>query len=61
MNAKIRTAQNKKIPYMLIVGEKERAAGTVSLRSRSGEQQAGLSLANLKTMLHDEVRTKRAP
>ena len=24
-------------------------------------QQAGLSLANLKTMLHDEVRTKRAP
>jgi threonyl-tRNA synthetase len=61
MNAKIRTAQNEKIPYMLIVGEKERTAGTVSLRPRSGEQVAGLSLANLKSMLHDEVRARTAP
>jgi threonyl-tRNA synthetase len=46
---------------MLIVGEKERTAGTVSLRPRSGEQVAGLSLANLKSMLHDEVTAKKAP
>jgi threonyl-tRNA synthetase len=58
MNAKIRNAQNEKIPYMLIVGEKERSAGTVSLRTRSGEQAAGLALAKLKAMLHDKVRTK---
>jgi threonyl-tRNA synthetase len=58
MNAKIRNAQNEKIPYMLIVGEKERSAGTVSLRTRSGEQAADLALAKLKAMLHDKVRTK---
>jgi threonyl-tRNA synthetase len=38
MNAKIRNAQNRKIPYMLIVGEKEASSGTVSIRPRKGEQ-----------------------
>src|SRR5208283_5116283 len=39
MNAKIRKAQNQKIPFMLILGEKEQAARAVSLRTRSGEQK----------------------
>ena len=33
---KIREAQLQKIPYMLVVGDKESAEGTVSVRSRSG-------------------------
>ncbi len=37
MNAKIRDAQNQKIPYMLILGDREAAAGTVSVRLRSEE------------------------
>ena len=37
MNAKIRDAQTKKIPYMLIVGDREMESGAVALRLRSGE------------------------
>mgnify|MGYP003554407223 CR=1 FL=1 len=33
---KIRAAQVQKVPYMLVVGDKEVAAGTVSLRHRQG-------------------------
>ena len=38
MNQKIRQAQLEKIPYMLVVGDKEAADSTVSVRRRSGEQ-----------------------
>ncbi|HEY1016130.1 MAG TPA: threonine--tRNA ligase [Herpetosiphonaceae bacterium] len=37
MNAKIRQAQLQKIPYMLVIGDKEQAAGAVAVRQRSGE------------------------
>jgi threonyl-tRNA synthetase len=37
MQAKIRNAQLQKIPYMLVVGNKEKEAGSVSVRLRSGE------------------------
>ena len=38
MNAKIRNAQNQKVPYMLILGEKEQAARAVCIRERGGTQ-----------------------
>jgi threonyl-tRNA synthetase len=37
MNAKIRDAQTQKVPYMLVVGDKEMEQGAVALRLRSGE------------------------
>jgi threonyl-tRNA synthetase len=37
MNAKIRDAQNQKIPYMLVVGDKEQESNQVALRLRNGE------------------------
>ena len=37
MNAKIRNAQMQKIPYMLVVGDREQEGGAVSVRLRSGE------------------------
>jgi threonyl-tRNA synthetase len=40
MSAKIRLAQKRKVPYMLIVGEKEAAKGLVSVRFRDGRAQA---------------------
>ncbi|MEN3034643.1 MAG: threonine--tRNA ligase [Aquificaceae bacterium] len=46
--AKIRQAQIEKIPYMLIVGEKEANAGKVSLRSRSEGEVGLVSLEELK-------------
>ena len=39
LGAKIRDAQLKKIPFMLVVGEKEAASGTVSVRKRTGGDQ----------------------
>jgi threonyl-tRNA synthetase len=38
MNAKIRDAQGQKVPYMLVVGAKERDEGTVAVRLRDGRQ-----------------------
>ena len=46
LGAKIRDAQLAKIPYMLIVGEKESSAGTVSLRKRTGGDQGAVSVEN---------------
>jgi threonyl-tRNA synthetase len=58
LNAKIRNAQNAKIPYMLILGEQERSSGTLSLRTREGEQQNELSIENFVAMLHDKEKKK---
>ena len=44
MNAKIRSAQLMKVPYMLVVGDQEAAAGTVSLRKRDGSRQDGMAV-----------------
>jgi threonyl-tRNA synthetase len=54
MNAKIRNAQNQKIPYMLIVGERERDEQAVSLRTRTGERRNGMP----RTDFLEFVRTK---
>lgn len=44
MQAKIRDAQNKKIPYMIIVGDKEMKDNTVSVRLRDGKNINGINL-----------------
>ncbi len=54
MNLKIRGAQLEKIPYMLIVGDKEVASSNVSLRLRSGED------TGLQTLLQVKDRIKAA-
>jgi len=56
MNAKIRAAQAQKVPYMLVLGEKERSAGTLSVRTRSGEQFTVESVAKFAGMIHDRVK-----
>ncbi len=48
MDFKIRQAQLEKIPYMLVVGDKEVAASTVSVRLRSGEQLSSQSVEDFK-------------
>jgi len=42
INQKIRQAQLEKIPYMLVIGDKEIAANTVAIRLRTGEQHFGV-------------------
>jgi len=56
---KIREAQLEKIPYMLVVGDKEQSAGTVAVRSRSEGDQGAVPVAELVERLHREVREKR--
>jgi threonyl-tRNA synthetase len=48
MNLKIREAQLNKIPYMLVVGDKEMASATVSVRLRSGEDLGSQEVALFK-------------
>jgi threonyl-tRNA synthetase len=48
VNLKIRRAQLEKIPYMLVVGDKEVKASTVSVRLRSGEQLDSQPFAGFK-------------
>ncbi len=55
MNAKIRSAQLMKVPYMLIVGAKEMEAGRVSLRLRDGSQQNNLTLEEFIARIRDRI------
>jgi threonyl-tRNA synthetase len=45
MQKKIRTAQRQKVPFMLLAGDDDLAAGAVSFRYRSGEQDNGVPVA----------------
>lgn len=55
---KIRAAQAEKIPYMLIVGDKDVEEGTVSPRHRSEGDLGAMSLADFAAKLHTEVDNK---
>ncbi len=56
MNLKIREAQLQKVPYMLVVGDKEAESDTASVRLRSGEDQGKLSLEEVKSMMASDIR-----
>ena len=58
MNAKIRDAQNQKIPYMLVVGDKEVENGQVALRLRSGENPGAISLDDFIARAEMDVKNK---
>jgi len=58
VNLKIRQAQLDKVPYMLVVGDREVAAATVSVRLRSGEQQSSQSLGNFKKTIRTAITKK---
>ncbi len=55
---KIRQAQLQKVPYMLVVGEKEEADGTVAVRSRSGGDKGTMALGEFIAAAQEEVRTR---
>jgi len=55
MQAKIRDAQLQKVPYMLVVGDKEAAAGAAAVRQRSGEDLGALPLADIIERMQTEA------
>lgn len=58
MNQKIRQAQLEKIPCMIIVGEREAADATVSVRLRTGKQIPAMPLAHFKEQLLKVIAAK---
>ncbi len=59
MQAKIRDAQLQKIPYMLVVGDREMADGTVAVRLRSGENLGARPVADFVALAQEAVAEKR--
>jgi threonyl-tRNA synthetase len=57
---KIREAQLQKVPYMLVVGDKEAAGGSVSLRTRKQGDQGSLSREDVVRRIRDDIETRRA-
>jgi threonyl-tRNA synthetase len=55
MNAKIRQAQLFKVPYMLVVGDREMAEGTVSLRKRDGSRADGMPVDEFIKLVRDRI------
>ncbi len=60
MNAKIRAAQLMKVPYMLIIGNHEMQAGTVSLRARDGSQEKDLNLEGFVQRVRERIASRSA-
>lgn len=58
MNAKIRKAQQMKVPYQVIIGEKEMAADQVSVRYRTGRQANGVSTADFISEVRAVIDSK---
>ena len=59
MGAKIRDAQMRKINYMLILGEKERDNGSISVRTRNNENINDIKLDKFMEDLSEEIKEKR--
>jgi threonyl-tRNA synthetase len=55
---RIRDAQLQKVPYMLVVGEREAQAGTVSLRRRTGEELKDVPLDRVVAELSQEIAAR---
>ncbi len=56
---KIREAQLRKIPYIVIIGDKEVSSETISVRKRGGEEKKGLKLEELLTELKEKTVLRR--
>ena len=60
MQKKVRNAQMSKIPFMVIAGEEDQAAGAVSFRYRNGEQKNGIpiaeAIAEIKKIVSDRTQ-----
>ncbi len=59
MGAKIRSAQVRKVPYMLVVGDREASADAAALRLRSGQDLGAVPVHEIVERLRDEVARKQ--
>ncbi len=61
MQAKIRAAQLHKVPYMLIVGDREKEASAASVRQRDGTDLGSVPIFQLIDRMKDEISSKGQP
>jgi threonyl-tRNA synthetase len=59
MNAKIRDAQLQKVPYMLIVGDREVESGAVAVRLRSGEDLGAMPIDDFLNRAEEDIQAKQ--
>ncbi len=57
MGKKIRDAEMNKIPYMLIIGEKEAENGTVSVRKHGGEDLGSITIEEFTNLINTEIKS----
>ena len=55
---KIRKAQMEKVPYMIIIGDKEVGAGNISVRTRKGADEGSVDLESFINRVNDEVKNR---
>jgi len=58
INAKVRDAAMHKLPYLVVVGNKEKEAGTITLRLRGNKQVFGVNLDEFIAKVKDEAATR---
>jgi threonyl-tRNA synthetase len=58
MQAKIRNAQLKKIPFMLVIGKREAEAGAVAIRLRTGEDLGAVPVEETIAMMQALIETR---
>ena len=58
MQAKIRNGQRRKIPYMLVIGDREVESRSAAVRVRNGEDLGAMPLAAIRQMLSDQYRSR---
>lgn len=58
IGSKIRTAQMEKIPYMLVVGEKEKGSGNLAVRTRDGAVQENVALQDFIEKVKKEIESR---
>ena len=56
---KIREAQVQKIPYMLVIGDKEKEAGEITVRSRSKGDLGNMSLDEFLEKIQNQIQNKQ--
>jgi threonyl-tRNA synthetase len=59
LNYKIREAQLQKVPYMIIIGDKEAAEGKASVRLRTGETLNDWTIAQVFGMIQDDIKNRQ--
>ena len=55
MNSKIRKAQVQKVPYMLVIGDKEEQSNSISVRSRYGKNTKVQSVDEFISLIEENI------